>query len=250
MQKHNDSSVGENSGHPLASPENGKPENLRMQTFLITLSPKTDITPDTIDQFVKYIKKKTLYAFCVSEFGTNGKKHLHCACVWQVPIDKRNIHDYWSKIMVKQYPGSVGKYAVKVTVQYDHKWYDEYLRKGGEILYDEYERDAVSNFFPSIEQQQRLVEIKGTPELRMHIADILLAEWTDKAPTDSSYESAISFLKYRMYVENKTPYYIDNRKMQQMCWFLYEKRNHITDANVDDRNYAARLTGNTIIQNF
>lgn len=250
------------SGPPLVSPENGSTgicmatspassngggiEKLRTQTFLITLSPKTDIDDCTVDVFVKYIKKKTLYAFCVTELGNNGKKHLHCCAVWQMPVEKRNIFDYWSKKMVQWYPGSKGCFACKVTVQYDHKWYDEYLRKGGDVVYDNYERDAVTRFFPDERVQARLIELKGHPELRTHIAFQLCDEWLDKSPNDSSYESAISFLKHRMYVERKTPLFIDNRKLQQMCWFLYECRNELIDCTVDDRNYAGRMTGNSI----
>lgn len=239
-----------NSGRPLASPEKVIPENLKCQTFLITLSPKVDVTDETVKQFKNYILKKTLYSFIVTEVGDNGKKHIHAACTWSVPIDKRNIHDYWSKKMVESYPGSIGRYACKVTIQYDHKWYEEYLRKGGEVIYDNYERGGVEECFPSAEQQARLCEIKGAPEVRLHLLDQMLAEWVDKDTVDSSYESAIRFMKHRMYVENKTPYYADARKMHEACWFLYEKRNQIIEANVDDRNFGARKTGNTIIENY
>jgi hypothetical protein len=234
---------------PLASPENLHPENpsvdLKARTFLITLSPKTDLTDDTIEEFKNYIKKKTQYAYIVTETGDNGKKHLHCCAVWSMDVHKRNIHDYWSKKMTQEYPGSIGRYAVKVTVQYDHKWYDEYLRKGGDVIYDEYDRDAVTKFFPSAEKQARLIELKGaTPEMRVHILDQMLAEWLDKEPNDSSYESAIRFVKYRMYVENKTPYYVDNRKLCQACWFMYEKRNQIVQPNAEEINYGSRMTCN------
>lgn len=231
------------SGRPLDSPENGKPENLKTQTFLVTLSPKDDVTPDTVAEFVKYVQKKTLYAFVCLEYGANGKKHLHAVCAWQIPVERRNIHDYWSRRMVQEYPGSIGRYACVVTVQYNHKWYDEYLRKGGEVVFDNYDRDKVSELFPTLEQQAQLCEIKNSTEVRVHVADMLLAEWVEKSP-DTSYESAIRFMKYRMYVENKTPYYIDDCKMHQMCWFLYEKRNQICEVNVADRNYVNMKSGN------
>lgn len=233
---------------PLVSPEKVNPENLKCQTFLITLSPKTDITDKTVREFTKYIQKKTIHCFIVTEVGDNGKKHLHACVAWSVPVDKRNIHDYWSAKMVKDYPGSIGRYAVNVTVQYNHKWYDEYLRKGGEIIVDNYERGGVEQYFPTEEQQRRLCEIKGTPEIRLHVLDKMLSEWVDKDAMDSSYEGAIRFMKHRMYVENKTPYYADARKMHEACWFLYEKRNKIIEPNVDDRNFGARKTGNSVME--
>lgn len=234
----------------MASPENGNPENLRCQTFLITLSPKSDIEDETVQSFTRYIKKKTQFAYIVTEFGTNGKKHLHCCCVWSMPIDKRNIHDYWSKILVKDYPGSIGRYAVKVTVQYNHDWYDEYLRKGGDVVLDTYERDSVTRFFPSAEQQSRLVELKGQPEVRLHISLEMCSEWQDKDPIDASYESAIRYMNHRMFVEKRGPFIVDPRKQQQLGWFIYRMRNQIVEPSVSDRNFANQMTGNSMIQNF
>jgi len=239
---------------PLASPENlrsGKsPDpssvNLRFRAFLITLSPKQDITDVTVKQFVAYVKKKSIYSFVVTEVGDNGKKHLHAAVVWQMPVEKRNIFDYWSKILVKDYEGSIGRYACKVTIMYNHNWYDEYLRKGGDVVYDNYERDNVDQYFPTEEQQSRLCELKGAPEIRLHLVDQLCSEWVDSHPNASSYEDAIMFMKHRMHVLKKTPYFVDPRKLQQFCWFLYEHRNCIITPNVDERNHGARMTGNSI----
>lgn len=237
-----------NSGRLLASPEKVNPENLKCQTFLITLSPKTDLTDKTIKEFTRYIEKKTIHSFIVTEVSDNGKLHLHACVAWSVPVDKRNIQDYWASKMVKDYPGSVGRYACKVTIQHNHVWYDEYLRKGGQVILDNYERGGVEQYFPSEEQQRRLCEIKGAPEIRMHIIDTMLAEWVDKDPMDSSYESAIRFLKHRMHVEKKTPYFVDLRKMRETCWYLYEHRNQIIEPNVGDRNFAARETGNSVME--
>lgn len=237
---------------PLASPENiksgkcSKNPDLKCYTYLITLSPKVDLTEDTISQFKSYITKKTKFAYVVTEVGDNGKLHLHAAVCFNFASEKRNIQDYWAKKMTIDYPGSIGRYACKVTIQYDHKWYDEYLRKGGTVVYDNYERGGVEEYFPTREQQQRLCEIKGFPEVRLHILDAMLAEWLDQDTVDSSYESAIRFMKHRMYVLNKTPYYTDARKMHEACWFLYEKRNKNIECNVDDRNFGARKTGNSV----
>lgn len=238
----------------LVSPEKRSPEfaqqsaspSLKCFTFLITLSPKLDLSEQTISQFRSYITKKTKFAYVVTEHGENGKLHLHAAACFNYATEKRNIQDYWAKKMTVDYPGSIGRYACKVTIQYDHKWYNEYLRKGGNVIYDKYNVDAYSEYFPTIEQQRRLCELKGSPEIRMHILDEMLAEWIDQDNLDSSYESAVSYMKYRMYALNKTPYYTDARKLHDICWFLYEKRNKVYECNVDDRNYGARKSGNSI----
>ena len=234
---------------PLASPEKANPE-FRFRAFLVTLSPKVDITDHDVSAFVKYCKKKCQDAFVVVELGDNGKRHLHACVCFHVPVEKRNIFDYWAKNMVKSYPGSIGRFACKVTIQHDHKWYDEYLRKGGEIVYDSYDRDRVCQYFPSEEQQAQLIERKGVREIRVHIADQLLSEWCDHEPVETSYEDAIRFLNYRQHVLKKTPYFVDDRKMQQMAWFLYMHRNEIVEPTVDDRNFAARKTGNCVGERY
>lgn len=236
---------------PLDSTENGIRNNLRITTFNITLSPITDVTDDTIKQFKTYLKKQ-LYAYGVSEIGTNGKKHLHAVFVTRTSQEKRNIQSYWAKIMCRDYPGSKGRYACVVVTVYDHKWYDDYLRKGGEVIIDNYDRDAVSSYFPTESEQARLIGAKiesigaGKPSFFQR----LRTDWETAYEGDSSYECAVRFLKQQMYIEESISIIADKRRLCQIAFALYEYRNGIDEPNVEERNYAARMTGNTIIQNF
>lgn len=238
-----------NPDSPLGSPGVRNPENtektsLKCHTFSLTLSPKDDITPVTIRDFCAYVQKRALHAFVCVEEGANGKRHLHSCLAFKTAIDRRNLHDYWAKRMVLEYEGSIGRYACLVTVMYNHKWYDEYLRKGGEIVYDNYDRDKVTELFPTMEQQAQLCEIKASSEVRVHVAYMLCDEWVEAEPSDSSYESAIRFIKHRMYVLRKPPLFIQERKLHEMCWCLYEMRNQLIEPTVADINYANHKTGN------
>ena len=115
-------------------------------------------------------------------------------------------------------------------------------------MYDNYDRDAVTQFFPTQEQQQQLIESKrGGDPVRVHIAFEMVDDWKEKDPSDSSYESAIKYLHHRMFIDRKPPIYIDDRKKQDMAWFMYRCRNDIIEPSVDDRNYAARKTGNSFV---
>lgn len=243
-------------GRPLASPSSDNPA-LSCNTFRITLSPVGDITDRTIKQVVTWLKKQD-YGFAVTERGKNGKLHLHmCVCTPQ-PVDRENIHDSWWKRIRKDYEGSVGRIAVRVDIMYDHKWYEEYLRKeeGSEIVYDNYDKDAVTEKFPSKQQQERYIELKGQPVLREHLYDILSTEFKEFAQRncrphygpDYSYEEAVRFMKHRMHVLKKQPYYTDERRLRQLCWFLYEHVNQIITPTAEDKNHGARQTGNCYVE--
>jgi len=236
---------------PLDSTENGIRNKFRITTFNITLSPISDVTDETIKQFKCYLKKQ-LYAYGVSEIGTNGKKHLHAVFVTKMPQEKRNIQSYWAKIMMRDYPGSQGRYACVVVTVYDHKWYDDYLRKGGEVIIDNYDRDAVSGYFPTESEQAGLIgaKIESLGEAKSSFFQRLRTDWVLAYENDSSYESAVRFLKQQMYIEESISIIADKRRFCQIAFALYEYRNGIVEPNVEERNYAARMTGNTIIQNF
>jgi len=232
---------------PLDSGEKGK-GNFRISTFIITLSPKTDVTDETVKQFKQYMKKQ-LYAYVVAEVGTNGKKHLHAAFVTRLPADKHNIQKYWAKKMTVEYPGSQGRYSCVVTTMYNHSWYDDYLKKGGEVIYDNYDKDAVSTYLPSEDQQSHLILAKTEAlenDKKPSFFQKLKRDWITASPIDSSYESAITFLKQEMYIEESISIIADKRRFCQIAFALYEYRNGICEPNYEERNYAARMTGNFI----
>ena len=234
---------------PLDSTENGIRNKLRITTFLITLSPNADVTDDTVKQFKAYMKKM-LYAYAVTEVGTNGKKHIHAAFVTKMPQEKRNIQSYWAKILMRDYPGSQGRYACVVTTMINNKWHEEYLRKGGEVIIDNYPPDVVSTYFPSEGEQARLIgaKIEQLGEAKSSFFGRLRADWILADENDSSYESSVRFLKQQMYIEESISIIADKRRFCQIAFALYEYRNGIVEPNAEERNYASRMTGNSWIE--
>ena len=240
-----DSESSQLSGPPLGGPEKEDTGKFRVTTLLVTLSPKDDVTDKTITEFGNYCLKKCRYWFIVEENGANGKRHLHAAICMKEPIQKRYVRDYWASKMTSEYPGSIGKYACVVTVMYNHDWYNEYLRKGGTVILDQYDPIEVGKCFPTQDQQAALIEARGVPEARMHLVDEICEEW--KASSDVfDYERAVAYLKWRMHVLKKQPYFLDPRKLQQFAWFMYEHVNQIVTVHADEKNYANRMTGMTI----
>lgn len=232
---------------PLVSPSPVNPakSDLKFRVFRITLSPVSDITDDTKQQIVQWCRRQT-NAYAVLEKGKNGKLHAHIAVLTPKETERATLQEAWWKRIKTSYPGSIGRVAVVVNVMYNNDWYDAYLRKEEdcEVIYDNYEPDIVAENFPTRDQQDRLIELVGKPTARMHYTHDLCDAWESLYPSDSSYESAIRFLNYRMFVEKKGPYLVAPRKQQELAWFLYRMRNKILEANAGDRKFANDQTMN------
>lgn len=220
------------------------------RTFLLTVSPRDPVTQECQNAIVNYIKEQTAYGYVVTETGKSGKLHLHAVLVFDAHREKKKLQENITNRIVKKngHPDAKNGIAVYVQVCPGHKWYDEYLRKeqGVNILYDKYERDAVTNYFPSdaIQEYLQVRSASGGP------ADKHMAEhkrrWIERFPDDSSYECAIQYIKHRMYVLEDMMIIQDKRRLNQLCYALYEYRNQVVTTDVEDRNYAARMTGNSM----
>lgn len=248
----------ESDGHPLASPSSGNPSDISLscQTFRVTISPVTDVTDFTIDQIVRWLKKQK-FGFAVTERGKNGKLHVHmCVCTHK-PIDRQNLHDSWWKRIRNDYEGSLGRIAVRVDIMYDHKWYNEYLRKEEDavVIYDSYNSDAITELFPTQQQQERYTELKGQPVFREHLYDIISNEFKEYAnkncrsgyAPDLSAEAAAKYLKYRQHVLKKQPYITDNRRFNQLAYWIYEHVNAVCECDFETKKYFNDRIGNFVV---
>jgi hypothetical protein len=200
---------------------------------------------------VKYMQANTLYAYCVTETGKSGKLHLHAVMVYSNHKERKKLSENITNRYVKPngHPEAKNGLAVKVQVCPGHKWYDEYLRKesGVTILYNNYDRECVTEYFPDEATQEFLqVRHNSSGPADKHMAEHK-RRWIERYPDDSSYESAIQYVKERMYVLEDMIIIQDKRRLTQMCYALYEYRNAIIEANVEERNVASRMTGNFVM---
>lgn len=248
MENCNDSQIEENlTDALLASPSTGNPSKVDVplsQTFRVTLSPDRDITQKTRKQIISWCKRQ-LFAFAVLEISENGKLHAHIAVCTPEKREPMSIHDqWWKKLQAdrQDYPNAIGKRAVKVNVMFNHKWYDEYLRKGGEVIFDNYKRDT-DDYFPTTDEQAQLVAKIGKCNVRIHYVFGMVDEWKTKYPEDGSMESAVRFLKFRMIELRKEPIIMDLRKRMQLCHFMYEVRNRIIDPCNEEKQIIDKIFG-------
>lgn len=142
--------------------------DILLHTFKLTVSPKSDIKEECYKQICKTIETTCEYYYGVTERGESGKLHLHVCFVHKLPSKKKVLRNNIAQRSVKPFHNfeldeTVLSVAVRVDVMYDHKWYEEYLRKEEHctVLIDKYDRDAVSAYFPTAQQQKLLQELQN-----------------------------------------------------------------------------------------
>lgn len=228
---------------PLDSPVKIKPGRniLDCNVFLVTLSPKGDVSPKCSECVLKWVKKNAMYAYIVAERGANGQRHLHMILAFEDSRSKQRLQEDIWKFKVKKWHGdSIGKYAVVVTTAYDHTWYDTYLRKesGVEVLHDEYDRDTVGTMFPAPEVQQLLIESKGkrVSDTYMHEHCLLWSE-TD---LPVSVSGALRYLRERMFQEKNLMVIQDERRVRQLALAIYRYRSGNCDQSMEDDEWLNR----------
>lgn len=216
------------------------------RAFLLTVSPRDPVTQALQVAIVNYIKLQCQYGYVVTENGKSGKLHLHALLVFSAHRDKKKLQENINNRIVQKngHPCAKNGVATLVTCQYDHKWYDEYLRKEDSVhvLYDNYNREAVTSFFPEPEVQEFLQTHRRTGgPVDKHMAEHK-RRWIEFSG-DGSYESAIKYLKTRMYVLEDMIIIQDKRRLTQMAYALFEYRNQIVEMNAEENSHKGRMDG-------
>jgi len=230
-------------GRSLDSPVKKQPGKniLSGHTFLVTISPKGDISPQSEQALIKWSGKNSDYCYIVAERGRSGQRHIHMALAFNEARNKQCLQEDTWKYRVKKWHGdSIGKYAVVVTNMYNHDWYDEYLRKeeGVEVLLDEYDRDAITSLFPTVEQQQLFMELKGkrVVDSVLHEHNVLWSE-TD---LPVSVGGALRYFRERMFQKKDMMVILDDRRVRQLALALYRYRTSNCDQTMEDDEWLNR----------
>lgn len=229
-------------GRPLGSPVkncSGKP-SLLGHTFILTISPKGDVSPDCEAALLKWCKRMSTCAYVVAERGANNKRHLHFALYFEKARCKQNLQeDMWKRVK-KWHGDSISRFAVHVANMYDHRWYDEYLKKEAdvEILLDTYDRDVVGKHFPTAEQQLHFIALQGQKIVDSCLHNHLLA-W-EETTLPVSLRGALDYLRGRMFIKKDMIVIQDERRVRQLALSLYRFRSGDISTTPDEDEWIAR----------
>lgn len=232
----------ENTGRLLDSPvKKTSGKNLDAHTFLVTLSPKGNIDPACVELVLKWVRKNSLHAYVVIETGSTGQRHVHMSLAFSAARSKTRLQEDLWKFKVKPYHSdSIGKYAVVVTNQYNHHWYETYLKKeeAVEVLHDTYDLDAITSFFPTEEQQLDYQTLKGKKPSDQVIHSHEVA-WTETSHP-VTVAGALYYLRERMFQLKDMQVIQDERRVRQLALALYRYRSGNCDPSQEDDEWLAR----------
>jgi len=208
-----------------------------------------DISDDCVKRLVAHIRRSTIHAYAVTEHGATDRRHFHAVMIYKDPMISRKIREnIWDRIVKPQHPDAKGSIAVKVQVCPGHDWYDTYLQKEREVEVhlDTYDRDKITDFFPTIAVQEALqTKAAISKQAAPHVTrDVDLWSTSDFENTP---EGSLSYLKHRMYVLRDMVPIADKRKLCQKAFMYYEYRNGIVEPTTDELR---QLKANTAVFDF
>lgn len=220
----------------MATPSLPRPsrEVLDTKTFLLTVSTPGDLSQESIKAICAWIRRTTVHAYCVTERGKSDRLHLHAVMVFKDPRHPSKIRENVFDRMVKpHHPAAIGRVAVLCSVQYDHTWYDAYLRKETEstVHIDTYDRDLITDFFPTAAVQEALVTKTNIRSSGDPVMMKLVMEWEVADTSPPTALSALEYLKRRMYVDRNMVVVQDKRRLVQKAYAMYEYRTQRVTAN-------------------
>ena len=211
----------------MPSPPHPQGAVLPTRAFLVTISTKGDVEHECVQKLVAHWSKCTAHAFVVSEFGENGKLHLHAVLLYKENRLRCKLHEnLWTRFVKPFHPDSIGEYAVVVQVCPGNKWYDDYLRKESDstVLFDSYDREAAEAYFPSQAVQEALMEHGNRKGMAAPHVDKRVAAWAASA-FENSPAGALTYLQHCMYVEKTMVPLDDLRRLTSKSVMYWKYRN-------------------------
>lgn len=195
--------------------------DLKTQSFLLTISTKTDISETCVEMIKRHVEGKCDYYHVVLERGSSGKLHLHAILLYPVSKDKKQLrNNFWIRYVKPSHAddGSIGSIAVKMQVAPGDKWYKEYLRKEEDVtvVATRWDDERVKSYFPDRDTQAVLQAAHGKGSrdgwIASHVDDY--KSKYDVIDFDTAYEYT-----FRWYVEEKRD--PCERFLRERAHFLY-----------------------------
>lgn len=194
------------------------------KSYAITVRPRSGISDETIDEIIKWFKKKD-YGMVVIELE-NEARHLHgqiwlndavargTICTALVRICERTVKD-WDRAQVK-----VLRQGVKIAYS---DWNDNYLvdnesKDDANIKYDNVP-DKTSDYYPTQEDQDRVKAKHNAVDLKYHELSIKYLDWLGNRK--SRLGLCAEFLSWAMFEGRVIRVIEDPKRRQWTCTCLY-----------------------------
>lgn len=211
--------------------------SLTTRAFQITISVPGDVSSQTEELFLKWVRKTTDMSYVVAERGESDRRHLHAVVLFKESRLSKKLHEnIWDRFVKPHHTDAIGRRAVKVQVCPGNDWYHTYLKKEGsvEVLHDNYDPADAESYFPTREVQEALMATKKITGVACPHLEHDIETWSGST-FENTPEGALCYLKDRMFVQKNMVALADKRKLTEKALMYWEYRNGINTINERER---------------
>lgn len=205
------------------------PHDLETKSFQLTVSVPGDLSAESQDLVVKWIRGNACMHYIVIEHGESGRRHLHALLIFKESREARKIKDnVFSRFVKKYHPDAIPCRAVKVQVCPGNNWYQEYLQKEGtrEVLSDTWNEREAEQYFPTQAVQDALMAKAASKNVSCPAYDSHVSSWSEST-YENTPEGSLQYLKHRMFVLKDMVPISDLRKRTEKAYMYWEYRNGV-----------------------
>lgn len=189
------------------------------QSYAFTIRPKNGQLPVNDAYIINYVKNNWSFGFIWAE-KEDEARHIH-AQVWSdEPRFKGNLTSRLKKLQSRYdpdwSPASAKVLAMGVKIAYSAHFTESYSQKPDAVLLYNSPPEEENNYYPSIEEQNKVQEKANAPDTRLHSLYELYQEWEHKEPLPSIQNIAL-FLSWATFTARKIRFTLNARDRQQLA---------------------------------
>lgn len=214
----------------------------KYRSYTITISTAEPVEGEGQSALVKWLKKQD-YAYAVIEggIGYDQERHLHAQVWYNEGREKGTLNKALKRIIEKYFPESKTHIAIKIDIAYNDDFHNKYMKKEVvetliEKLPDTCNDEGVActsgEFYPSQEEQNKVMKRAKVVDHKMNQLEELFYEWVDEdePQTELLKKAQVSrFLSDMMYKSRKIKVPTDMKIQRNLCSvftnYLWKKSN-------------------------
>lgn len=205
----------------------------KVKTFALTLRPIDGVTDDQIDLLCKWVKKKCLYYFLITE-KTMAARHVHAGLIMKNACTRANIVTYMMRLFSDLTPQEKTVFRSGIKIMYNPDFIGNYMNKDDdtvEILKNLPEVGHLEAFFPPRPVPMEAAKVKKC-SIYYHELEKLWYEHTTPG-YEIHTRNARNFLFEVMYNHRCLPVIRDDKMIIQTARHLVRWLNKSTESTIE-----------------
>lgn len=105
----------------------------KVQSFAITFRPEGGVTDDQVAALSKWVSKKTLYHFLITE-KTGWQRHIHVGLIMEKKTTRSNITVAMTRLFPTLTTQEKSVFLKGIKIMYNADWINKYMAKGDDTV--------------------------------------------------------------------------------------------------------------------